>query len=437
MAGLRSTLVLLVLLAGVGGYIYFVESKRDPAAADAKPKAFTELAADTIEEIRIKNADGETSHVQRAGETWQLLEPNKAAADTGVVGTVTSNLSTLEVQRVVDENPSDLKQYGLEPARIDISFRLKDQKDFQQLLVGEKTPTGGDVFAKRPNEKRVFLISSYLESIFNKSSFDLRDKSVLKFDRAAADRIEVVEGSSTIEFARTGMDWRLARPLSARADYTAIEGLLTRLSSTFMQKIVVPDAANLAMYGLDRPVLTASVTGGGSTARLMIGRMDEGARFAKDSGRPEVFTVEETLFTELAKDAPDYRRKDLFDARSFTANRIEIRRGADMLAFDKSGTGESEMWKNAAGQTVDLMKVEDLVSKLTNIRAVTFENAVPASLRMPNLTVTIRFDTSKTETVTFGGSGADVVAARADEPGAATIDSMPYEEAIKAVDALK
>jgi hypothetical protein len=437
MAGLRSTVVLLVLLAGIGGYIYFVESERDPAAADAKPKAFAALAADNIEEIRIKNADGETSHVQKVGENWQLLEPNKAGADTGVVGTVTSNLSTLEVQRVVDESPSDLKQYGLEPARIDVSFRLKDQKDFQQLFVGNKTPTGGDVFARRPNEKRVFLISSYLESIFNKSSFDLRDKSVLKFDRPAADRIEVVEGSGTIEFARTGMDWRIARPIAARADYAAMEGLLTRLSSTFMQKIVVPEATNLAMYGLDRPVLTASVTGGGSTARLLIGRMEEGARFAKDSGRPEVFTVEETLFTELAKDAPDYRRKDLFDARSFTANRIEIRRGADMLAFDKSGTGEAEMWKNAAGQTVDLMKVEDLLSRLTNIRAVTFENTVPASLKMPNLTVTIRFDTSKTETVTFGGSGADVVAARADEPGAAKIDSMPYEEAVKAVDALK
>jgi hypothetical protein len=30
-----------------------------------------------------------------------------------------------------------------------------------------------------------------------------------------------------------------------------------------------------------------------------------------------------------------------------------------------------------------------------------------------------------------------VVAARADEPGSAKIDSMPYEEAVKAVDALK
>lgn len=436
MGGLRSTIVLLVLLAGLGGYIYFVESERDPAAADAKPKAFAELAADAIEEIRFKNADGETSTVQKVGDGWQLVAPNKAAADTGVVGTVTSNLSTLEVQRVVDENPADLKQYGLEPARIDVSFRLKDQQDFQQLLVGEKTPTGGDVFAKRPNENRVFLISSYLESIFNKSSFDLRDKAVLKYDRAAADRIEVIDGTSVLEFARTGMDWRIAKPISARADYAAIEGLLTRLSSTFMQKIVAPEAADLAQYGLDRPALTASVTGGGTTARLLIGREDEGARFAKDSGRPEVFTVEETLYTELAKDPPEYRRKDLFDARSFTATRIEIRRGTDMMAFDKSGSGESEMWKNAAGQTVDLMKVEDMLTKISNIRAVTFENAVPASLEMPNLTVTIRFD-AKTETVSFGGSGADVVAARADEPGAAKIDSMPYEEAIKAIDALK
>jgi hypothetical protein len=266
MAGLRSTIVLLVLLVGIGGYIYFVESERDPTAADAKPKAFTELAADSIEEIRIKNADGETSHLQKVGDNWQLLAPQKAAADTGVVGTVTSNLSTLEVQRVVDENPSDLKQYGLEPARVDVQFRLKDQKDFQQLYVGDKTPTGGDVFARRPNEKRVFLISSYLESIFNKSSFDLRDKAVLKFDRAAADRITVTEGASTIEFTKDGMDWRIAKPIAARADAAAIEGLLTRLSSTFMQKIVEPEAANVAKYGLDRPALQASVFGGGQTA---------------------------------------------------------------------------------------------------------------------------------------------------------------------------
>ena len=245
MHGTKSAILLLVVLGGLGGYIYFVDSKRDPAAATANAKAFTDLVADNIEEIEIRNADGVTSHVQRVGTDWQLVAPDKADADDGVVGTVTSNLSTLEVQRVVDENPTDLAQYGLNPPRIDVSFRLKDQKDFQRLLVGEKTPTGGDFFAKRPNENRVFLISSFLDSIFNKTTFDLRDKAVLKFDRNQAQAIEIVSGASTTQFTGSGSEWRIAKPMSARADYAAVEGLMTRLSSTFMQKIVERETTDL------------------------------------------------------------------------------------------------------------------------------------------------------------------------------------------------
>ena len=51
MRGLTSTLVLGVSLVGLVAYIYFVESKRDPAAENANPKAFAELTADTIEEV--------------------------------------------------------------------------------------------------------------------------------------------------------------------------------------------------------------------------------------------------------------------------------------------------------------------------------------------------------------------------------------------------
>ena len=167
MRGLTSTIVLLVVLAGLGGYIYFVESKREPADATAKPKAF-ELTAESIDELQIRNATGATSRVRREGGSWKLVEPVTADADNGIVGTVTTNLASLEVQRVVDENPQDLAQYGLNPARIEVGFRLRDQKDFQRLLVGDKTPTGGDFYAKRPNENRVFLIASFLDAILNK-----------------------------------------------------------------------------------------------------------------------------------------------------------------------------------------------------------------------------------------------------------------------------
>ena len=39
-----------------------------------------------------------------------------ADADDGELSSITSTIPDLEVQRTVDENPSDLKRYGLDPA---------------------------------------------------------------------------------------------------------------------------------------------------------------------------------------------------------------------------------------------------------------------------------------------------------------------------------
>jgi hypothetical protein len=435
MGGLRSTVVLLVVLAGLGGYIYFVDANRDPAALDANPRAFVELSADDIEEVQIRSDGGETSRVQRVGENWQLIEPSDADADAGVVGTVTSSLASLEVQRVVDEQPADLSQYGLEPARIDVAFRLEGQEDFEHLLVGEQTPTGGDLFARRPNETRVFLISFFLDSIFNKTAFDLRDKAVLKFERDTAEGVELVGNSTRLQFTKSGATWRIVDPIAARADYAAVEGLITALSSTQMQRVVAQDASDLRGYGLDSPVMTATVAGGDSTASLIIGNQEEGERFAKDAERPEVFAVAESLLTDLSKGVSEYRRKDILDARSFTATRIETRRGDETLTLERTSTDADATWQDASGQDVDITVVDDLLTKLSGLRALAFEEPPPPAPEMPALTVTIEYDGDNSETVTFVRSAIDVFAARSDELGFARIDAMLFDGVLMAVDA--
>ena len=437
--GLTTTILLVVVLGGLVAYLYFVDANRDTTDANAKPKAYDQLTGDTIAELQFKAPGGETAHVQRTDGNWQLLEPVKADADDGVVGTVTSNLSTLEVQRVVEENPADLAQYGLNPPRLEVAFKTADQKEFRRLLVGDKTATGGDLYAKRADENRVFLISSFLDSIFVKTPFDLRDKAILKFERDKADGIDVVKGpAASLQFTRNGTEWRIVRPVTARADYAAAEGLLTRLSSTHMQKVVSESGGDLRMYGLDRPAMTANVTSGSSKASLLIGKMaEDGAYFAKDAARPEIFTVEQALATDLGKDVADFRRKELFDARSFSANRIEIRRGGETVALEKRDEGGKTTWRNAGGQNVDTAKVEDVLTKLSTLRADSFQAAAPPSLQMPVASFTVRFDENKTEAVTFGRSGNDVFASRGDEPGAAKVNTMQFEEAIKAVEGLK
>ena len=437
MGRLISTLILIVVLAGLGGYIYFVDRERPVAGTEeAKPKAF-DVSPENIEEVQITNAAGEKARVQRVDANWLLVEPEKADGDATAVASVTSSVASLEVQRVVDENPSDLTQYGLNPPKIDVAFRVKDQQDFQRLLVGDKTPTGGDLYAKKANENKVFLISSFLDSSFNKTAFDFRDKTILKFEREMADGVEIVSGPTTLQLSRMGTEWRLLKPVAVRADYAGAEGIITRLSTGQMQRVVANEAADLRQYGLDRPSVSATVSSGSSRATLLLGRATEGGFFAKDAARPVVFTVDEGLATELKKTVADLRRKDMFDARSFTANRIELRRGAESVTFEKTKEGEKDVWKNASGQVADSAKVEDLMTKLSNLRALSFEASTPAALKMPALTVTIRDDENKDETAMFGRSGADVYGSRADEPGAAKLEASVFDEAMKALDAMK
>lgn len=439
MRGLKSTILLLLVLGGLVAYIYFVDSKKPASGGTTKDKAFAALDAGQIEEVQLKSESGETSRVQKTGETWKLVEPEAVEADAVALSTLTTTIAGLEVERVVDENPSDVKQYGLDPARVDIGFRVKGAKEFQHLLVGQKTPSGGDLYAKKPGEKRVFLIPSYHDTGLNRTPFDLRDKDVLKFERDKADGLEITHAGETRQFARASSTaWKIVKPLAARADYAALEGEVTRISSLQMHKIVAPQAGDLKQYGLDKPDFTVTVATGSARATVIIGKKGEDGLYAKDVSRPMIFTVEETITQDFAKDLDEFVRKDMFDARSFTTNRIEFRRGADTLAFEKTKAADGkETWKDAAGKTVDSAKVEDLLAKTSNLRASKFEAVRSPSLKMPVLTVTVRFDENKTETVNFGKSGIDVFGARTDEPASARLDAMLFDEMIKTLDTLK
>ena len=176
---------------------------------------------------------------------------------------------------------------------------------------------------------------------------------------------------------------------------------------------------------------------GSSSATLTLGKTENAVVFAKDASRPIVFTVAPTLRTDVVKDFAEFRRKDLFDFRSFTANRVELARGGATQAFERSKDKDGkDVWKDGAGKAVDTAKVEDLLAKVSGLRAASFESAPHASLKAPVLTVTATFDKGK-DTVTFGRAGMDVYAGRSDEPGSAKLDAAPFDEAIKALDALK
>jgi Domain of unknown function (DUF4340) len=447
MRGLKSTIALIVVLAGLGAYIYFVTWKQDASgdsSTSKQEKVFAGLEADKIEEMKVKSEKGDTTTLKKANGTWQMTAPIAANADQSEASGITSGLGQIAVVRVIDENPADLKDYGLATPRIEIDFKAAGDKDFRRLYVGDKSPTGGDLFAKRNDEKKVFLIPAFQESSFNKGTFDLRDKTLWKFDREKVDTIDITAAGKPLAFTKGTGDWRIAKPVDARADFGAVEGLVGRLQSAQMKSIVADDApaADLKKYGLDKPEVTVNVSSGSAKATLLVGgKGDDNTVYVRDASRPAVMTVETSLVDELKKGADDYRRKDIFEFRSFNANRVEITRNGQTVAFEKSkGQGENapDVWKRVAPTPgdVDKDKIDSLISRLSNMRASSFvASDAKTGLDKPAMSVVAKFDDNKKEDrATFGKNGEDVYASRPGEPGAAKVDASDFTEINKTLD---
>ena len=440
MRGVRSFLVLVVVAAALGGYMYY-DSKHETTDQKKLEKVFPDLASDKIDTITVKSDKGETTTVHKQGSSWQVTQPVATAADESELSGMTSNLASMEVQRVVDEQPGDVKQFGLDPARVQVTFASGGKNT--TLLLGQKTPTGSDMYAKLPDKPRVFLVPSFLDTTFDKSTFDLRDKTILKVDREKTDRLEIQTADHTAKLVKQGSEWKITSPVDARADFSAIEGILGRLNSTPMKSIVASDVGGnddkrLKDWGLDKPEVTVHLGAGSAEAGLAVGKAAaDGTVYAKDLSRPLVFTVEKTLEDDLKKSPDDFRIKDLFDARSFNTTRLDVVYKGQSLAFEK----DKDAWKQVApsAKAADGNKIDALLTALTNTRATSFADKIAGTgLDAPELTVGVKYeDGQKQEKVSFARKGSDVYARREGDASAAKIDASQLDAIEKALDAVK
>jgi hypothetical protein len=441
MRGVRF-LILLLIAIPLGWYAYR-DSKKGAIDDTAKKDKVFSVEADKIDEIDIKSETGDRTTVRKKGADWEIVQPVGTASDQSAVSSIASNLSSVEIQRVIDENPSDLKEYGLAQPRVEVAFKANGQQ--HRLQLGAKTPAGSEIYAKLPDSKRVFLISSFLDSTFNRSTFDLRDKAVLKIDREKVDALDVTANGRTTRFEKKNGEWQITQPSAVPAEFSAVDGLVSRVSSVQM-KSIAPDAADLKKYGLDKPSITVKLGSGSSQAALAIGTAAEsGSVYAKDLSRPAVFTIDASVADDLKKDASEYRQKDLFDARSFNTTRFEIVHAGQTSVFEKTKVKnkdgkEEEKWRQVApaARDVDAAKIESLISAATGARATGFvDTTARTGLDKPELTISFKYDDNKEERVSFARTKDAAYAARAGVPGAAKVDASAIDAIVKALGEIK
>ena len=363
-----------------------------------------------------------------------MVEPAQIDADPPEAIGVATALTNVEIVRVVDENATNLEQFGLANPKITVEYKAEGGAS-GTLKLGNKNATQGEIYALKNDEQArvpgLVVPGDQLQSHAVRSARQ-EDPEVRSRQGGLAG---AGEGR---ELARAGAighaSGKSSSRCASRSDYSAIEGFISRLSSANMSKMLEENPKDLAKYGLDKPSMTVTIGAGSAKTVLEIGKTENGETYARDAARPMVFTVDSTLQADLNKSFDDYRKKELFEFRPFYV--AKLRAVLDSRAAPRPTSSrrskarkpaDPETWKvtrvGGASHTADQAAMDDLLNKLVAIKAESFVDAkTKTGLDKPALVVSASFDEGKFERVRFGQVGDNAYGKRDGEDGIAKIE---------------
>ena len=439
------TYVAVAVAAALGAYLYFVESKREiKPDGPAKEKAFT-LDKAKVEEVVLRAAGGEEARVVKDGESWRLTAPLQAPADKSEVDAIVSSLETLEIEESLSQVPADLAPYGLAQPRATVSVRVQGAAEPLTLSMGEKTPDGGALYARRTGHAAVFTIPSYLESTFTKTAADLRDRSLLHVERDDVKSLAVTgpQGAYTVARDERG-EWAFTQPLQTRAGRWSVDGLLGTLDGLRFDSVAAEQAADLKKYGLAPPARTVTLSlADGGTRTLQIGGKAEGDNkyYAREANSPMVAVIPGAVADDLAKGMGELRAKRLLEVATYEVQGIEVVLDGVTRTYERSSSKDKDgidqyKWKRTAPDAKDLETnaVQDALFGLGGAEATDFIDR-PAALETyglapPALKVTLTYEGGSRPPVwlEIGKKDGAAYARRADDGSILKLDPAKADE---------
>ncbi|MGH7917277.1 MAG: DUF4340 domain-containing protein, partial [Candidatus Binataceae bacterium] len=201
---LRKTIIVVVLLAIVGGYAYFLSRQAKP---DKTPKLFKIKAAD-IQKIDLQYPDRHLV-LERSGDGWRITQPIQTNADNDTANEIASGIADCEISRTVEKKPAALAPFGLKVPAATVTVTMKDHKVLPVLKVGKRTPVGNDVYVMTAGKPAVLLTGAVLASDVNKTVDQLRSRVLIGFNQKQVNRftIQRADGEPAIELARQDGKW--------------------------------------------------------------------------------------------------------------------------------------------------------------------------------------------------------------------------------------
>lgn len=408
MKNLATSFILLLVVAAIGGWIYFNE--RGPVSQTGATVLLREQP-ESVSSVTIQSPGSVPLEMTRQKNGWQVHRggTNSIAvpADDSMIEELLRTTQLLQSGAVVSEtDTAKLKEFGLDAPRgtliIDdskIEFGDKARFDPGKIYV-RVTAQGAPQIALLPAALAQFVVKP----------FDAwRDKAPLRVTTDDVAKLKIQSPKLTANFERifkgeNGEDdqWRMLSPLQVRADSGTIQALLQQLSNAKTPQFLEDNPRDETKWGLNKPFATIEIGGsGGSTLR--IGKQLEGGlRAAQNSRSPVVFALPTAVLSVLARPLSDWRDRELLRFSTQDAQSLRISARGQTVTLNKDGANWKRETRNSKGasQSSDVATANaaiDVMIILQRFNADDFVND-PTSLQIYGLdkpTIEIELNSSE------------------------------------------
>jgi hypothetical protein len=420
----KRTIVIAILFLIVGGLYYHFQIKEKPKQEEQKLKEITlfTIKAEDIKKLKLNRYPEEFTFEKNSDGSWTITNHGPYKADMGVLGNIIQMTANLQRAETVEDKPADLKQYGLEIPKYELS--ISDGKNTQTIQIGAESIGNKFLYAKMADSPAVFLVDSGIGFNLKGNTVSFRDKSLFSSKLTNPEKIALHTDGSTYMFENKGEKWSLTQPPVPRADDDMASGFILNLMQQSVQDFIPDSPAERKRSGLDKAGNYLEIYEKGKTQpivlRFTLPEKKEAEIYAIMDGSNEIFRIAPQAREILEVSREKLIKKSLFDFEVDKLVEVTFKWGSDELTIKKEtmqgakGNVQQASW-NMVSPVQKGLENEDVFGIIANIRnfyirdAFFFENNPGKfGLDKPVLTATGKRDDGKTIfTLTIGAVSID------------------------------
>ncbi len=347
----RNTLIALVVLAIVGGYVvvssYF--SRPEPV------KTALEVKAEDLATIDLKYPGRELMLERQPGQPWQITKPKGVKADQIAANNLARAIANCEITRTVVDKPDTLAPFGLDKPPVTVTVTTTAGKTLPAIEVGKVTPVGFSAYIKYAGQPAVMLTASAFPSGMTKTLDQMRDRELMSFKLDDVKEFTIDrDNGPQIDIVRQGDNWEIVKPERYSADATQVRQLLTSLDDAKVADFIDDAPTDVAQYGLQKPHLTVTVyTGknGGQESMLFGFKQKESGKdgiYVRRGESAPVYTVHQFVMSSLDKSPLDLRDKTVLSFDSSAVDTVMVDSGGKQFTLEAARRTASGRWSKTA-----------------------------------------------------------------------------------------